>query len=225
MGSLDLEWKLKDTFRELKFSKKQQYVINTYLELLKLKHLDTWEHSVRVGLKAKELAKYLHTINLEEFSKYNLEKDFFQKDLTDNFFKYGLLHDVGKIGIDPNVLEKKGKNKFTKKDLERMKPHTILGYRMLRRKHDGASLIALWHHYEIKGYPKFNPPLRKRNPVHLCYAGIIGLIDFYEAAISRDDGEFKEKGALTPKEARQKLIEACPNKNILINDLYKVKIF
>jgi putative nucleotidyltransferase with HDIG domain len=67
----------------------------------------------------------------------------------------GLLHDVGKIGIDDNVLRKPGK--LTDAEYEHIKSHVEIGYRILRGlKKMGHLLPIVLHHHESwdgKGYP------------------------------------------------------------------------
>jgi putative nucleotidyltransferase with HDIG domain len=67
----------------------------------------------------------------------------------------GLLHDVGKIGIDDGVLRKPGK--LTDAEYEHIKTHVEIGYRILRglRKMGHLLPIVLHHHesWDGKGYP------------------------------------------------------------------------
>lgn len=90
----------------------------------------------RIGVRlAKELgcdAKMLHTI-----------------------YMAGLLHDIGKIGIDDAVLRKPGA--LTKEEFDHIKQHPELGYRILADLHQLADVLpAVLHHHEQwdgKGYP------------------------------------------------------------------------
>ncbi len=90
----------------------------------------------RIGVRlAKELgcdAKMLHTI-----------------------YMAGLLHDIGKIGIDDSVLRKPGA--LTKEEFDHIKQHPELGYRILADLHQLADVLpAVLHHHEQwdgKGYP------------------------------------------------------------------------
>ena len=67
----------------------------------------------------------------------------------------GLLHDIGKIGIDDNVLRKPGK--LTKEEYEHIKTHPELGYRILRgvKQLDKVLPVVLHHHeaWDGTGYP------------------------------------------------------------------------
>ncbi|MEM1303463.1 MAG: HD domain-containing phosphohydrolase, partial [Planctomycetota bacterium] len=67
----------------------------------------------------------------------------------------GLLHDIGKIGIDDQVLRKPGK--LTKEEYEHIKTHPELGYNILKgvRQLDVVLPIVLHHHeaWDGSGYP------------------------------------------------------------------------
>ena len=73
----------------------------------------------------------------------------------DTLYLSGLLHDVGKIGIDDNVLRKPGS--LTDAEFEHIKLHTDIGYRILRDlKQLGDVLPVVRHHHETwdgSGYP------------------------------------------------------------------------
>jgi putative nucleotidyltransferase with HDIG domain len=67
----------------------------------------------------------------------------------------GLLHDIGKIGIDDQVLRKPGR--LTESEYEHIKLHAEIGYRILKDlKQLGQVLPAVRHHHESwngTGYP------------------------------------------------------------------------
>jgi putative nucleotidyltransferase with HDIG domain len=68
----------------------------------------------------------------------------------------GLLHDIGKIGIDDSVLRKPGR--LSEAEYEHIKTHTEIGHRILRdlRKLDEVLPVVLHHHesWDGGGYPK-----------------------------------------------------------------------
>lgn len=67
----------------------------------------------------------------------------------------GLLHDIGKIGVDDNVLRKPGK--LTEAEFQHVKTHVDIGYRILRDlRKIGHVLPVVLHHHEAwdgSGYP------------------------------------------------------------------------
>lgn len=97
-------------------------------------------HSKRVSEICESIAKCL---------------DFAQNDILQIKIA-GLMHDIGKIGIDENVLNKTGKLE----DLEwkEIKRHPEIGYRLLSSVNEFSEIavFALDHHerWDGKGYPK-----------------------------------------------------------------------
>ena len=67
----------------------------------------------------------------------------------------GLLHDIGKVAIDENILNKPGK--LTNEEWEELKRHPEIGYRILSSANDMAEIAeyVLAHHerWDGKGYP------------------------------------------------------------------------
>ena len=67
----------------------------------------------------------------------------------------GLMHDIGKLGIETTILEKPGA--LDDREYTDMKEHSFMGYRTLHRMFDHWTLsaAALHHHerYDGKGYP------------------------------------------------------------------------
>lgn len=93
----------------------------------------------------------------------------------------GLLHDIGKIGIDESLLSKRGK--FTEDEWADMKRHPEIGYHILRSVNEFAPIAKyVLHHHERmdgKGYPRQlkadEIPLQSR---------IIHIADAYDAMTS-----------------------------------------
>lgn len=75
--------------------------------------------------------------------------------LLNTIYMSGLLHDVGKIGIDDNVLRKAGR--LTDAEFEHIKKHPELGHKILADIKQLADVLpAVLHHHEQwdgKGYP------------------------------------------------------------------------
>jgi putative nucleotidyltransferase with HDIG domain len=74
---------------------------------------------------------------------------------VDTIYLSGLLHDVGKIGIDDNVLRKPGK--LTEAEYEHIKTHAEIGFKILKdiQQLDDVLPVVLHHHeqWDGKGYP------------------------------------------------------------------------
>jgi len=90
----------------------------------------------------------------------------------------GLLHDIGKIGIDDNVLRKPGS--LTSEEYEHIKTHVKIGHRILTdlKKLDTVLPVVLHHHesWDGKGYPDGIPA--EQIPL---VARIIAVADSFDA--------------------------------------------
>jgi len=114
-------------------------ITEAFAKVIDMKDTYTNGHSTRV-------AKY--TMMLAEELGYN-------KEMTEKFYHVALLHDIGKVGIPTEVLNKPGK--LTDEEFEIIKSHTSMGYGTL----EGISLMpelafgARSHHErpDRKGYP------------------------------------------------------------------------
>lgn len=93
----------------------------------------------------------------------------------------GLLHDVGKIRVSEEVINKPGK--LTEDEFNQIKVHPISGYHILKDIHEDARIAyaAKYHHerYDGRGYPY---GLEGENIPEI--ARIIGVADAYDAMAS-----------------------------------------
>lgn len=132
--------------------------------LLNIRHLDdsTYAHSLNVSIIASIVGKWLHLS----------EQD--QKILT----SCGLLHDIGKLLIPPEVLQKPGK--LTPEEFELIKQHTTYGYTILKDKELDPRIkaSALLHHEKADGS---GYPLGKKRESLPFFSQIITIVDTYEA--------------------------------------------
>jgi response regulator RpfG family c-di-GMP phosphodiesterase len=90
------------------------------------------------------------------------------------------MHDLGKIGIPDNILNKPGK--LTVDEFEIMKQHTIIGHELLkgseRKILKTAAIIALQHHEQWDGYGY--PNGLQKEQIHI-FARITQLADIFDA--------------------------------------------
>lgn len=74
---------------------------------------------------------------------------------ADSMHLAGILHDIGKIGIDDSVLKKPGK--LTADEFDQIKKHPVLGYEILKDMRPFRHILpAVLHHHEAwdgSGYP------------------------------------------------------------------------
>ena len=93
----------------------------------------------------------------------------------------GLLHDVGKIRVSEEVINKAGK--LTEEEFNQIRIHPVSGYHILKDIHEDIRIAygAKYHHerYDGKGYPN---ALEGENIPEI--ARIIGVADAYDAMTS-----------------------------------------
>ena len=172
---MSLESKIYKIADKLLISEKQQDLLERYYEKIKEHNFSTYEHCARVALKGVEVAESLEWgINAGRALYYG-----------------GLLHDLGKINIDRRILDKKD---FDSEDMDKIKPHVMDGYIMLKEDFPFSALICLKHHsYQVNGYPKIiNPDFLnskiKTNKLDK-FSKTIALLDYNDAINHRKNNK------------------------------------
>ncbi len=156
----------------------QNFIIKSLTETLKEKNIETELHSNRMASYAKKIGEL---INL-------------RVDKIDELILLAKLHDIGKVAINENILNKK--EKLSKNEWEILKKHSEIGYRIA-----SASPILfpvaeyILHHHEWwdgTGYPKG----LKGEEIPLI-SRILAIIDAYDVMM----GDRPYKKAVTQKKA------------------------
>lgn len=129
----------------------------------------TYTHSLNVGIYSVALSKKLY--------KGGNSHD--MHELGAGFF----LHDLGKVRIDSDIINKKGK--LTDAEMRQMRAHPGYSYRLLeetKQLSKEAGIIAFQHHERAdgKGYPRG----LKGNQIHE-YGRICSIADVYDALTSK----------------------------------------
>jgi len=105
-----------------------------------------------------------------------------EEDQIHKIYLAGLLHDIGKIGIDEAVLCKQGK--LTEQELSRIRKHPSIGAGILREIKQMRDIVpgVLCHHEQVdgKGYP--NGLVGEQIPLT---GKIVGLADSFDAMTSK----------------------------------------
>lgn len=139
--------------------------IRSLVSTLDAKDPYTRGHSERVALLARRLGQQ---IGLET------------SDLEDIYMS-GLLHDIGKVGVDDRILAKPGQ--LTEDEFRQIQQHPMIGYQILCQLRNLAQILpGVRHHHEAfngKGYPD----KLKGEGIPLM-ARIIAVADSYDAMIS-----------------------------------------
>ena len=89
-------------------------IISAFAKIIDMKDKYTNGHSARVAVYTSMLAKELG----------------YDDDTVEKYYNIAMLHDIGKIGIPPEVLNKPGK--LTDEEFEIIKSHSALGYSALK---------------------------------------------------------------------------------------------
>ncbi len=139
--------------------------LNTFLLTISDHDMYTYTHSVNVGVLSLLLAKKY----FGNSDRHNL------RELGVGFF----LHDLGKIKIDPAIINKEGKLTFD--ELQAMRRHPLYGFNILNDVNQlttECKLIILEHHERVdgSGYPYG----LYGGEIHV-YARICALVDMYDA--------------------------------------------
>ncbi len=177
---------------------------------LKIHHKPTYDHSIRVGLLCSKIARHMH--------------------IDPNALFYpGLTHDVGKLKISANILNKT--DGLSAEDWAEIKKHPYYTHQILRGCFDFSSEVGGRHHqHQEGGYPDHLPestiPFSKRTLLMRdFFSRIISLVDFYDSITTRVNNKFGEKRKLNEDEAKAIFLMKNLDQKYLIEDLYTNGIF
>lgn len=163
VGYIILSRRLK---RSAQIEKNQREIINqaltTIAGTIDEKDQYTKGHSVRVATYSKEIAR-----------RMNKNEDFQEK-----IYYIGLLHDIGKIGVPDEVLNKK--SRLTEDEFMQIKRHPAAGGKILEhfKSVDGIADGARYHHERYDGRGYCEGLAGEQIPL---VARIIGVADSYDA--------------------------------------------
>ncbi|OPX45847.1 cyclic di-GMP phosphodiesterase response regulator RpfG [Ruminiclostridium hungatei] len=125
---------------------------------------------------------YCHSLNVAYYSSLAGRWMNLSPSDMDNIIKAGLLHDIGKIRVPREILNKKGR--LLPEEYEAIKKHSIYGFNMLEgatKLHDSVKKAVLMHHEreDGSGYPMGH----SGEDIQLG-AKIIAVADVYDAMTS-----------------------------------------
>ena len=122
-----------------------------------------------------------HSVRVAEYSKMIAKQEYSDTQKIQNIHNIALLHDIGKIAIPDEIINKPGK--LTDEEYNLIKAHTITGAQILSEISSYTDLIngAKYHHerYDGRGYPC---GLKGEEIPEI--AAIIGVADAYDAMTS-----------------------------------------
>jgi len=156
--------KLKQSNKKIKNLMSQ--IISTLANAIEVKDQYTRGHSVRVAQYSREIARRMGK----------------NEEAADSIYYIALLHDIGKIGISDDIINKSGR--LTDEEYNVIKQHPVLGADILKdiTELPDAAVGARWHHekFDGTGYPDG----LRGNEIPEA-ARIIGVADAYDAMSSK----------------------------------------
>lgn len=107
------------------------------------------------AIDAKDTYTNGHSARVAEYSKSIARHYGYSDSRQDEIYMMGLLHDIGKIGVPDEVINKTGR--LTDAEFELIKKHPVIGSNILKTIKDRPQLVigARWHHEKFGGggYP------------------------------------------------------------------------
>lgn len=152
--------------RRMKVERLSQQIMQALASAIDAKDEYTNGHSLRVADYSRAIAARLGKTPKEQ----------------EDIYYTGLLHDIGKIGIPDEIINKT--TKLTEEEYDKIKDHPVIGANILKNISEisGIETGARWHHerYDGNGYPD-----RLKGKDIPEVARIIGVADTYDAMTSR----------------------------------------
>lgn len=138
--------------------------------------------SLATAIDAKDKYTNGHSSRVAVYAKNIAIRAGYSKEKQDEIYMIGLLHDVGKIGVPDEVINKT--SSLTEEEFELIREHPKIGYEILKsiKECENLSVGARWHHerYDGRGYP--DGLAGEKIPEE---ARIIAVADAYDAMTSR----------------------------------------
>lgn len=132
-------------------------------------------------IDAKDKYTNGHSVRVAKYSRLIAEKMGLPEETCENIYYMGLLHDIGKIGVPNEIINKT--TRLTDSEYDIIKTHPILGYEILSeiKSRPDLAIGARWHHerYDGRGYPD-----RKEGADIPIESRIIAVADSYDAMTS-----------------------------------------
>lgn len=152
--------------RRRKVERMSMQIMRTLAGTIDAKDKYTNGHSMRVAEYAREIAKRIGKSEKEQ----------------EDIYYMGLLHDIGKIGIPDEIINKT--SRLTDEEFDIIKTHPAIGSDILKNISEFPNIGtgARWHHerYDGKGYPD-----KLKGEEIPEVARIIGVADAYDAMTSK----------------------------------------
>ncbi len=157
--------------------------------------------ALAASVDAKDKYTHGHSSRVAGYAREIAGRAGFGEDEQDSVYMMGLLHDVGKIGIQDAIINKSGR--LTDEEYAAIRTHPVVGAEILKNISDFPELVtgARWHHerYDGRGYPD---GLKGEEIPEI--ARIIAVADTYDAMTSN-----RSYRGVMPQAAVRAEIERC----------------
>jgi HD-GYP domain-containing protein (c-di-GMP phosphodiesterase class II) len=135
-----------------------------------------------IDIKSYDNYTYMHSVNVCVLSIITGAKLELSYDQLKELGVGALLHDIGKVMIPPQILQKK--SALTDEEYEIIKQHSVIGYNILKtiaQINELSAKVALCHHerYDGKGYIRG----LTKDEIHI-YSRIVAIADIFDALTS-----------------------------------------
>ncbi|MCC2687188.1 MAG: rpfG 6 [Paenibacillaceae bacterium] len=190
------------------------------------------------GIQAKDDYTYRHNIGVGVISTMIGKWVKLSHDELQLLTLAATLHDVGKVKIPEEVLNKPGK--FTDKEYELMKNHTVYGYEILQKADvtdPRLALVALQHHERTngKGYPNgigghkmdyFSKIVAVADVFHAMTSKRVyrEAVPFYEVVKQLNSSKFGELDPEITSVFLQNIMTISIGNGVILNDGRKAKV-
>ena len=157
-----------------------KFLYDSLVNLTSVRSKETGAHLMRT----KEYVKVM----IQEYEKMFRTGEFEDQKKVEDIGVAATLHDIGKVGIPDEILNKPGK--LTDEEYNKIKEHTVIGYQILKNTNSDkisnnvleyAKEITLHHHekYDGTGYPDG----LKGEEINIV-SRIMSVIDVYDALVN-----------------------------------------
>jgi putative nucleotidyltransferase with HDIG domain len=148
--------KSKSEIQQLRRTKKN---LEDEVENAKRNFLTCYDGAIKAliqAIDAKDSYTYKHSEHVAELSKIIAKSLGLSDDMITKIEQAALIHDIGKIGVDEQILRKEGK--LADSEFDEMKKHPVIGNRIVNSVPfmEGTTQVVLYHHerFDGTGYPE-----------------------------------------------------------------------
>lgn len=200
-----LRGKLFEKFKELNIVHNAQETIIDILNELAELDIPTADHSIRVALLSGIIGREM-------------------KLGEKGFFISGAIHDVGKLFVPTDILQKK--EGFGAADREIMKSHVLKMFERSGQQLPFSTRAGMRHHtFQEDPYPKEMPSYaygdNAQTQLSMDLTGfIVSISDTFDAAVSRKNDKYIKNGTLSIEQVVSIMLQNYPYFDDLINHLY-----